>query len=98
MTGKSFTPQAVTVVQDYAAGLSDVSGDMDETTDSAKKLEKTLSVLSFDQLNQLSPTNKDEPGSGSGAGSGAGGANELLPSEMFATVPIEQKYKHLPIR
>lgn len=91
LTGKSFTPQAVTVVQDYAAGLSDVSGDMDETTDSAKKLEKTLSVLSFDQLNQLSPTNKDEPGSGSGAGSGAGGANELLPSEMFTTVPIEQE-------
>ncbi len=91
LTGKSFTPQAVTVVQDYAAGLSDVSGDMDETTDSAKKLEKTLSVLSFDQLNQLSPTNKDEPGSGSGAGSGAGGANELLPSEMFTTVPIAQE-------
>lgn len=91
LTGKTFTPQAVNVVQDYAAGLQETSGNMDNATDSAKNLEKALSVLSFDELNQLSAVNNADTGTGAGAGSGGGGVGELSPSDMFTTSPIAKE-------
>lgn len=91
LTGKSFTPQAVTVVQDYAAGLQETSESMDDTTGSAKKLKKALSVLSFDQLNQLNATDESGSETSPGGSAGNGAANELLPSDMFTTVPIAQE-------
>lgn len=39
--------------EDSEEGIDDVADSMDEATDSAKKLKKALSVLPFDQLNQL---------------------------------------------
>ena len=39
--------------EDAEEGVDDVADSMDEATDSAKKLKKALSVLPFDQLNQL---------------------------------------------
>lgn len=89
LTGKSFTPQAVTVVQDYAAGLQDTSQSMDDSTSSAKKLKKALSVLSFDNLNQLTASED----SSVSAGSETSGAGELLPSDMFTTTPALQEIK-----
>ena len=89
LTGKTFTPQAVNVVQDYAAGLQETSENMDNTADSAKSLEKALSVLSFDELNQLSAVSNAD--TGTGAGSGGGGAGELSPSDMFTTSPISEE-------
>lgn len=87
LTGKTFTPQAVSVTQDYAAGLQDASKGMDNTTNSAKKLKKALSVLSFDQLNQLT-AHDDENGTGGASGAGGG---ELSPADMFTTTSISQE-------
>lgn len=39
--------------KDAEEGIDDVADSMDEATESAKKLKKALSVLPFDQLNQL---------------------------------------------
>lgn len=39
--------------EDAEEGIDDVADSMDEATESAKKLKKALSVLPFDQLNQL---------------------------------------------
>lgn len=65
---------------DYADDLGDAAGGaasgLSDAADSAKQLKKDLSVLPFDELNQL---NKDREsadsggGSGSGVGSGVGG-------------------------
>ena len=57
---------------DSAEGLADGLGD---AADNAKQLGKNLSVLPFDELNQLS---KDSGGSGSGGsgGSGSGGSDD----------------------
>lgn len=89
LTGKSFTPQAVSVTQDYAAGLQDTSKGMDNTTNSAKKLKKALSVLSFDQLNQLTAHDDDSETGTGGTGGASGG--ELSPADMFTTTPIAQE-------
>lgn len=91
LTGKTFTPQAVTVVKDYAAGLQDTSGGMNDAADSAKKLKKALSVLSFDQLNQLSAS--ENVGDSGGGGTGSSGSGEISPSDMFTNSPIEKEIK-----
>lgn len=65
--------------------LSSIAEDMDDAgdaassglgsaADSAKKIKKDLSVLPFDELNQL---NKDADSSGSGNGSGDGGGSAI---------------------
>ena len=90
LTGKKFVPQAVGIVQDYASGLQKVgetsSGSLDKANNSAKKLKKTLSVLSFDQLNQLTAAIE-----GAGDSSLPGtiiGSGEILPENMFVDSPI----------
>lgn len=45
--------------EDIADGMDDASDGMDSAADSAKKLEKALSVLGFDELNQLNADLKD---------------------------------------
>lgn len=87
LTGKSFTPQAVSVVKDYASSLDSTSSSADKTSNSAKKLKKALSVLPFDQLNQL--TKKEETST-----IGGGGGTKLSPS-MFETVPVSSKIQDL---
>lgn len=88
LTGKSFTPQAVSVVKDYASSLDSTSSSADKTSNSAKKLKKALSVLPFDQLNQL--TKKEETST-----TGGGGGAKLSPSDMFETVPVSSKIQEL---
>ena len=75
LTGKTFAAQATKVYKDYAKGLTGVA-------DSAKDAKKSLSVLGFDQLNQL----QDDSGADNGKGSGSG---EISPADMFTDVPIE---------
>ena len=87
LTGKSFTPQAVSVVKDYASSLDSTSSSADKTSNSAKKLKKALSVLPFDQLNQL--TKKEETST-----IGGGGGTKLSP-DMFETVPVSSKIQDL---
>lgn len=64
---------------------SNIADDMDNASDSidtanknAKKLEKTLSVLAFDQLNQLN--DNSDSGSTSNPSSGSGGGASHLPA------------------
>lgn len=79
LTGKGTWIRAKKQTNNYAAGLK-------KTGSSAKKAAKDiqLSVLAFDELNQLT-SNKDNEDSGSGgSGGGAGGAG------MFETVPIDK--------
>lgn len=90
LTGKKFVPQAVGVVQDYASGLKKVgdasSGALDKANDSARELKKTLSILPFDQLNQLTAAVEGAGGSslpGTNIDSG-----EILPEDMFVDSPI----------
>ncbi len=61
-----------------ADGASDAADGLGDAADNAEKLRKELSVLPFDELNQL---NKDQEktssGSGSGGGAGGGGLGGL---------------------
>lgn len=88
LTGKSFTPQAVSVVKDYASSLDSTSSSADKTSNSAKKLKKALSVLPFDQLNQL--TKKEETST-----TGGGGGAKRSPSDMFETAPVSSNIQDL---
>lgn len=63
------------------SGLEDVSGSMDDTTDSAKKLKKALSVLPFDELNQLTDNTQD-----AGGGGGTGGDDLNVPGSGIGNV------------
>lgn len=87
LTGYEGTGSQGGVVNEFA-GLEDIGSaggiaadGLDDATSSAKDLKKALSVLSFDELNQLSDTSvpgSDSSGSGSGGGIGsAGGLGDL---------------------
>ena len=76
LTGKSYAVQAKKAMEDYA-------GSIDSATGSAKKLDKQLSVLPFDQLNQLSKDADSSSGGGSGNGDGVNA------KDMFETVELE---------
>lgn len=76
--------------------LGDLSGGMDDVADStgdaagaAEKLKKTLSVLPFDQLNQLASDMDKAGNGGSGGGSGAGGGAGAGSGASAAIVPTE---------
>lgn len=84
LTGYEGTGSQGGVVNEFA-GLEDIGSaggaaadGLDDATSSAKDLKKALSVLSFDELNQLSDTSvPDSDSSGSGSGGGIGGAGGL---------------------
>lgn len=59
--------------------MDDASGSIDTANKNAKKLEKTLSVLSFDELNQLSD-NSDSSGTSSPTSGTNGGSAAHLPA------------------
>lgn len=61
-----------------ADDMDNASGAIDNANTSAKKLEKTLSVLAFDQLNQLN--DNSDSGSTSNPSSGSGGGASHLPA------------------
>ena len=75
LTGKTIAIQATKVYKDYAKGLSGIA-------DATEDARKSLSVLGFDQLNQLQDTSKADGSNGSEAG-------EISPADMFTEVPIE---------
>lgn len=81
---------------DGAGGISDGLGGAGKK---AKALKQTLSLLPFDQLNQLSKADTSGGGgggSGSGGGGGAGGggiADESLDAHLVKTESIFDKYK-----
>lgn len=61
-----------------ADDMDNASGSIDTANKNAKKLEKTLSVLSFDELNQLN--DNSDSGSTSNPSSGSGGGTSHLPA------------------
>ena len=62
-------------LDDMASGADSLSDGLEDATGNAKKLKKALSVLAFDELNQLSDNKDSSSGSGSG-GSGRGGGTD----------------------
>lgn len=69
------TGSAAVDMGSIADSTEDASSGLDKTNDNAKKLKKSLSVLSFDKLNQLNDA-KTSNSSGS-SGSGGGGSTHL---------------------
>lgn len=69
-------------VGDLATGADDAASGLGDAADNAKKLKKELSVLPFDELNQLSKQNENETPKtgkgGSGGGAGGGDLGDLL--------------------
>lgn len=60
-----------------ADDMDNASGAIDNANTSAKKLEKTLSVLSFDELNQLNDNSDSGSTSNPSSGSGKGGLGHI---------------------
>ena len=85
LTGQSSFKKAVAVQEDYAAGLKDTASGAKEAEDA---MEGYLSPL--DEINKMEKQDTDTASAGSGGG---GGGTPV--SEMFETVPIEQKFKDL---
>ena len=71
----SSTGKASVDMGDIADSTDNAASGLDKTNDNAKKLQKSLSVLSFDELNQLNDA-KVSNSSGS-SGSGGGGSAHL---------------------
>ena len=66
-----------TGLEDVGTAGGDASSGMDDATDSAKDLKKALSVLSFDELNQLSSSAEDLGDTLGGVGGGGGGLDDI---------------------
>lgn len=80
LTGKGFAVQAVK----WSKGLDGVGDSAGGAAGSVKDLNKQLSLLPFDELNQLAKDNKS--GSGGGGGSGASGSADI--ENMFTTIEL----------
>ena len=61
-------------IDDAGSGAGDVGSGLGDGARAAKAIEKSLSVLPFDELNQLAKAN-DPSGSGSGSGGSGGGGS-----------------------
>lgn len=70
------TGSAAVDMGSIADSTEDAASGLDKTNDNAKKLQKTLSVLSFDELNQLNDAKVSNSSGSSGSG---GGASAHLP-------------------
>ena len=80
LMGKKVEGSQGGIVDDVTGGMEDIGGDLsdglDDATDSAEKLKKALSVLPFDELNQLASnleSASDNDGSGDIGNIGTGG-------------------------
>lgn len=89
LTGKSYAVQAIKVNQDYAASLSKSGDSAKDTESKVEDLGKALSVLGFDELNQLS-AKVEVPEVESKA---KGFSDEILPEDMFVNAPISKGIK-----
>lgn len=65
------------------------AGSLGGAAAAAKELKEQLSVLGFDELNQLQEQMNPSSGGGGGGGAGGGGTNY---NDMFETVPIENNW------
>lgn len=85
LTGKSTFNKAVSVQEDYAAGLS-------KTASAAKDAEKALNgyLSPIDEINKMEK--QDTSSNAGGAGGGGGGVS---PGQMFETVNIESPIKDI---
>ncbi len=74
-------------LQGITDGMEDIKESSGGATGSVEDLAKSLSLLSFDELNQLSksPTTPDLSGGGSGSGGGIGIGNgyDIIPDDYF---------------
>ena len=84
-------------LDDLAGAGEDASSGLDDATESAQDLKKALSVLSFDELNQLSSIDTSSLDSSVGdLGDISDGINnslgngELVPSDIFKDTPVEK--------
>lgn len=67
---------AETSAGDLADSADDAAGGFGDATGAAQKLKKTLSVLPFDELNQLASNLSNTGNGNSGSGSGSGGLDD----------------------
>lgn len=88
---------AISDASDGASGISDGLGNAGKK---AKALKQTLSLLPFDQLNQLSKSDTSSGGAGGGGGTGGGGGgtdggiiDESMDAHLVKTESIFDKYK-----
>lgn len=72
----SSTGKASVDMGDIADNTNDTASGLDNANDNAKKLQKTLSVLSFDELNQLNDNKNSDT---SGTSGNAGGLSTHIP-------------------
>ena len=92
-------------LDDLAGAGEDASSGLDDATESAQDLKKALSVLSFDELNQLSSIDTSSLDSSVGdLGDISDGINnslgngELVPSDIFKDTPVEKYISELAER
>ncbi len=99
LTGQGNYIRAKKVQQDYASSIAGTSSNMDDAADSTDKAaeaneEYQRTLLGFDQINKLND-DKDSDSGNSSAKTPNVGTGGLSPSDMFETVPIENKVKNL---
>lgn len=88
LTGKGYAVQAVKVQKDYAASLGATAGGANDAADAVDNLADSLSVLGFDELNQLDADKTKDSGNGGGGGGGGGAGDGADISEYFTTVNL----------
>jgi len=88
LTGKGFAVQAVKVQKDYAASLGDTAGGANDAAKAVDNLADSLSVLGFDELNQLDADKTKDYGGGGGGGGGGNAGDGVDISEYFTTVSL----------
>lgn len=90
LTGQQSFVKATGVQQDYAASLGNTADKAEDTADALKDAEKAQnSYLSgLDEINRYESKKKDSGNSTTSPETG-----ELLPGDMFETVPIENSMK-----
>lgn len=81
LTGKGFAVQAVK----WGKGLEDVGSGAGGAASGVKELRKQLSLLPFDELNQLAKDN----GSNTGGGGGGGSTSNSDINNMFETIELD---------
>lgn len=72
-------------MDDFAEAADDAASGIGDATDNAKELKKALSVLPFDELNQLEAATTS---GGSGSGSGSGGSGDIGSSGSAASAKL----------
>ena len=96
LTGQKTFTKAIAVQQDYAKSLQNTSSSTKQAAKDTKKASKeTDNYLSgLDEVQRYTSKQKSDS-DGSSTPSSGGGYTAPSPSEMFETVPVENKFKDL---